>query len=145
VGDTVNKYLSLGKKGLDIVPRVYDEFSNLSLSEIVNFLGTDSVEQFGKGLANTVTGVDFTQTNEDFEAPVVDAIRTSVVNALKKGRRGTEYEDYAPLEDGTDVGRFVRSDEARKGGEFFKMLPANPQLVAATSVGRGSIEITDDG
>lgn len=133
------------RKGVDILPKVYDEVSNLTLQEMIDFLSTDSVKQFGKGLANTATGIDFVQTNENFEAPVVDAIRTSVVNALKKGRRGTEYEDYEPLADGTDVGRFVRSDEARKGGEFFKMLPANPQLVAATSVGRGSIEITDDG
>lgn len=135
----------LARKGVEIVPKVYNEMSNLSLSEIVDFLKTDSVEQFGKGVANTITGIDFQQTNKDFEEPVIDAIRTSVVNALSKGRRGTEYEDYEPLDDGTDVGKFVRSDEARKGGEFFKMLPNNPQLVAATSVGRGSIEITDSG
>jgi LysM repeat protein len=103
---------------------------------------SDPAEQFIKGLANKATGIDFEQTEESFEPEVVDAIRVSVSNALKAGRKGTEYEDYEPLDDGTPVGEFVRSDKSRT--DFVKKIANNPQAEAALSVGRGSIEIDDN-
>jgi LysM repeat protein len=107
---------------------------------------SDAGSQFVKGLAGKVTGMDITQTEENFDPAVVDAIRKVTRRALQDGRRGTAYEDYDNLPDGTPMGEFVRSSKARGGvGNFMELFNASPDAQAAFSVGRGSIEVTDDG
>jgi len=108
--------------------------------------GSDAGSQFMKGLVGKVTGTDLLQTEEHFSPEVVESIRKVTRRALQDGRRGTAYEDYDDLPDGTPMGEFVRSSEARGGvGNFMEMFNASPDAQAAFSVGRGSIEITDDG
>lgn len=107
---------------------------------------SEPAEQFVKGLAGQVTGQDFKQTNENFDPEVIDAIRKATVRALERGDKGTAYEDYDDLPDGTPMGQFVRSAEARGNtSNFMEMLANSPAAQAAFSVGRGSIRVDDDG
>ena len=107
---------------------------------------SEPAEQFVKGLAGKALGTDFVQTEENFAPEVVDSIRKVTMRALQDGRRGTAYEDYDNLPDGTSMGDFVRSPDARGGfGNFMEMINSSPDAQAALSVGRGSIEITDEG
>lgn len=124
--------------------------SDLQLNELLSAITSAPVQQLAKGLfgkfTDTAQSDAMLQTNEDFDAPVIDALRTTVVKALERGERGTRYEDYDKLPDGTDMGKFVRSDEARKDvTNFVKMLGQSPALQAATSIGRGSIQVNEDG
>jgi LysM repeat protein len=107
---------------------------------------SEPTEQLLKGLAGSALGVDIKQTNDNFDPEVVNAIRTATVRALEAGRKGTDYEDYDDLPDGTPMGEFVRSAEARKGANnFMEQLAASPAAQAAFSVGRGSIRVDDNG
>ena len=111
-----------------------------------SIITSDPAKQFVKGIAGGVTGHDFKQTEADFDPAVVNAIRNAAINAMLAGRKGTAYEDYANLPDGTPMGQFVRSAEARKGAaNFMEMLNASPDAQAAFSVGRGSIQVDDNG
>jgi len=107
---------------------------------------SEPAEQFAKGLVGSQLGIDIKQTEENFAPEVVDAIRTATVRALEAGRQGTDYEDYDDLPDGTPMGEFVRSAEARKGANnFMEQLATSPAAQAAFSVGRGSIRVEDNG
>ena len=124
--------------------------SDLQLGELLSAITSDPVKQLALGLfgkaTDTAQSAPMTQTNEDFDEPVIDALRTTVVKALERGERGTRYEDYDKLPDGTDMGKFVRDDKARQNvTNFVKMLGSSPALQAATSVGRGSIQVDEDG
>lgn len=123
--------------------------TNDPLTTVKNAAGVATsapAEQFVKGLVGGVTGIDLQQTEKDFDPAVVDAIRNASIKALSEGRKGTAYEDYADLPDGTPMGEFVRSADARKGaGNFLEMLSTSPDAQAAFSVGRGSLEVTDEG
>lgn len=141
MGDLVSDAKRLGKLGLRLAGDAYD----LGAEKTIDLLGTDTVEQFTKGLVGK-TGIDVkTQTNEDLSPEVVNEVKKTVIRALEAGRRGTEYEDYDDLPDGTKMGDFVRDDVARGGSEFYNKLLSSPAAQAATTVGRGSIEIDDEG
>lgn len=141
MGDLVSDVKRLGKLGIGLAGDAYD----LGAEKTLQLLGTDTVEQFTKGLVGK-TGLDIkTQTNDDLSPEVVNEVRKTVVRALEAGRRGTEYEDYDDLPDGTKMGDFVRDDLARGGSEFYNKLLSSPAAQAATTVGRGSIEIDDEG
>lgn len=141
MGELVSDAKRLGKLGIRLAGDAYD----LGAEKTLQLLGTDTVEQFTKGLVGQ-TGVEVkTQTNEDLSPEVVDEVRKTVIRALESGRRGTEYEDYDDLPDGTKMGDFVRSDIARGGADFYEKLLSSPAAQAATTVGRGSIQIDDEG
>ncbi len=101
--------------------------------------------QLVKGAAGFALNQDFEQTNKNFDPAVVDAIRAASARALEAGRKGTDYEDYDDLPDGTKIGELVRSDEARGNPIDFIKKMAYPQAQAAFSVGRGSIQVDDNG
>lgn len=127
--------------------------SKINMDDIKGMLFSDPTKQFVKGIGTAALNtavpmldVDFKQTNDNFEPEVVDAIRTATVRALEAGRKGTDYEDYDDLPDGTPMGEFVRSADARGGAaNFMKQVTASPAAKAAFSVGRGSIRVDDDG
>jgi LysM repeat protein len=140
MGNLVSDALRVGKLGVNLAKDAYD----IGAEKTLSLLGTDSVKQLGKGLLNKVVDVGV-QTNDDLAPEVVNEIRKTVVRALEAGRRGTEYEDYDALPDGTDMGKFVREDFARGGSKVWETVVASPAAQAATTVGRGSIEIDDEG
>lgn len=112
--------------------------------DIIKGLFSDPAEQLVKGVANKATGIDFKQTEEDFAPEVIDVLRDVVRKALLEGRKGTAYEDYPDLPDGTPMGEFVRSDEARGGfSNVLRQAGTNPAVQAALSIGRGSIKVED--
>lgn len=141
MGSLVSDAKRLGKLGLGLASDAYD----LGFDKTMSLLGTDTVKQFTKGLAGSAGVPVQTQTNEDLSPEVLTEVRKTVIRALEKGRRGTEYEDYDDLPDGTPMGDFVRNDLARGGSDFYEKLLSSPAAQAATTVGRGSIEIDDEG
>ncbi len=126
---------------------VADAFMDAPIDTVTNIAkvaGSDAGSQLVKGLTGSVLGLDLKQTEEQFSPDVIAAIRTAVRNADDAGRKGTEYEDYPDLPDGTPMGQFVRSSDARKGAANFINMVANvPAAQAAFAVGRGSIEKKD--
>ena len=141
--------MSLFDKIKTYAGEAYDSFTDDPLKfgkGMLSTLTSEPTEQFVKGLAGRVTGQDIKQTNENFEPEVIDAIRKATVRAMERGDKGTAYEDYDDLPDGTPMGQFVRSAEARGNtSNFMEQLAMSPAAQAAFSVGRGSIRVDDDG
>ena len=133
------------KYGSDAITAITDDPLAFGKGVISTAL-SEPTEQLAKGLVGSTLGVDLKQTNLNFNPEVIDAIRTATVRALEAGRKGTDYEDYDDLPDGTPMGEFVRSSEARKGANnFMEQLATSPAAQAAFSVGRGSIRVDDNG
>lgn len=116
-----------------------------TMYNVADVVTSDAGKQFAKGVASNLTGVDFPQTEENYDPAILEALRSVAGNALASGRTNIDYVDYPNLPDGTPMKDFVNSSKARGGfGNFFDQVAGNPFAIAAFTIGGGGIEVDDE-